>query len=57
MPDDVQALTSRPCVRSTNYSSDTATVVVIADERPGADTVLIEPNRTHVYRFSLAASG
>ena len=32
------------------------TIVVFADEQPGAGFVTIEPDLTHVYRYDLAAS-
>jgi ABC-type multidrug transport system ATPase subunit len=55
-PEAVPYMTHRHRVLSTQPVGGAVTIVVIADEQPGAGFVAIEPDLTHVYHHDLAAS-
>ncbi|WP_310570716.1 ATP-binding cassette domain-containing protein [Gemmatimonas sp.] len=55
-PDAVPYMTHRHCVLSTQRVGDSVTLVVFADEQPGAGFVAIEPDLTHVYGYDLTVS-
>jgi ABC-2 type transport system ATP-binding protein len=56
MPEAVPYMARRHRVLSTQPVGGTVTIVVFADEQPGAGFVAIEPDLTHVYRYDLTAS-
>ena len=55
-PDAVPYMARRHRVLSTKPAGGGVTVVVFADEQPGAGFVAIEPDLTHVYQYDLAES-
>ena len=55
-PEAVPYMAHRHRVLSTQPVGGAVTVVVFADEQPGAGFVAIEPDLTHVYDYDLAAS-
>lgn len=56
LPEAAGDVAHRHHVLSTHNGNDATTVVVLADEQPGAEFVLVEPDLTHVYQYDLAHS-
>jgi len=56
-PETVPGLRHRHRILSTQCEPDAVTVVVLADEQPGAGFVMVEPELSHVYQYDLAEAG